>query len=309
MISNKDLEQKKFYSEIKYPGPRATLTYLWAKRISKYFKKNDNFTILDAGCGSGNDICAILDYYQSSFAYGVDQSKPSLEILKKKSRLLNFENRLKCINQSYLEDFKINEKADISLAIGTIGHSSDPDLALKNIIKNTKENGYIGLMLYSDFGTYEKNKLIDAINILNPLNDDDFLDYVYSYEKKYPKIYYQTLNKNLTRIKNLISHYARRIFRNKSYGYLASLPKETVYKDAYITKIEKSFTFDELLNLVERNNLEIIDFYSLGNINKKNIPSKWIKNWQKISFIEKAKISSLINNNPSSWSIMTKRKN
>ena len=309
MKSDKDLEQKEFYSEIKYPGQRSTFSYLWAKRISKYFNKNEKFIVLDAGCGSGNHICAILDYFKNSIAIGVDQSKPSLEILKRKSRIMKFENRINCLNQSYLDEFKLDEKADISLAIGTIGHSSDPDLALKNIVKNTKKNGLIGLMLYSEFGTYNKNKLIEAINMLNPNNDNDFLDYVHSFEKKFPKILYEPLNKNLIKLRDYFSHYLRRFFKNKSYGYLASLPKEIFYKDTYLTKIEKSFSFDNLIKLIENNNLEIIEFYSLGKINRKKIPLKWLKSWETLSFLDKAKISSLINNNPSSWSILTRLKN
>lgn len=308
MKSDKDLKQKQFYSDIKYPGPRSTLTYLWAKRISKYFKKNDKFIFLDAGCGSGNDICAILDYFESCYAVGVDQSKPSLDVLLNRSKIMKFNDRLTCLNQSYLDDFQLEEKADISIAIGTIGHSSNPDLALKNIIKNTKKNGLIGLMLYSEFGTYNKNKLIDAINILKPKDDVEFLEYVYSFEKKYPRFLYEPLNKNLIRIRDYISHYLRRLFKNKSYGYLASLPKDIIYKDAYLTKIEKSFNFEEVLDLIDKNNLEILEFYSLGKINKNKIPFKWIKKWNDLSFLEKARISSLINNNPSSWSIMTKLK-
>ena len=308
MLNKKDLDQKKFYSELKYPGPRSTLTYLWSKRISKYFNLNDDFTILDAGCGSGNDLCAILDNYKNCKAIGIDQSRPSLDMLKERSRLMKIDDRLKIINQSYLEDFILDEKVNIALAIGTIGHSSDPYLALKNIVSNVKENGYIGLMLYSEFGTYEKNKIIDAINILEPKDDDEFMEYVYSYEKKYPKFLYSSVYKNIIRMKDYISHYLRRLFKNKSYGYLSSLPKDTIYRDAYITKIEKSFSLDDIEDLLNKNNLEIIEFYSLGSINKKNIPRLWIKKWEKLSFINKAKVAALINHNPSSWSILTRKK-
>ncbi len=308
MSNQKDIDQKKFYSELKYPGPRSSLTYLWAKRMSKYFKSNQEFTILDAGCGSGNDLCAILDYFKNCKGIGIDQSKPSLDMLKKRSDIMRLSNRLKIVNQSYLEDFTIEDKADIAIAIGTIGHSSNPDLALKNILKNIKKGGLVGLMLYSDFGTYEKNKIIDAINILSPKSDDEFLKLVYSFEEKYPKYYYQSIHKNITRVKNFISHYIRRLFRNKSYGYLASLPKDTIYKDAYITKIEKSFSFEDIENLLESNNLEIIEFYSLGKINKKDIPKKWIEKWENLSYLDKAKVSSLINFNPTSWSVMTRKK-
>ena len=43
--------------------------------MSKYFKSNQEFTILDAGCGSGNDLCAILDYFKIAKGIGIDQSK------------------------------------------------------------------------------------------------------------------------------------------------------------------------------------------------------------------------------------------
>ena len=309
MQKQEDIKQKKFYSEIKYPGPNSTLTYLWASRISKYYNKDKAFTLLDAGCGSGNDICAFLDYYKNCNAIGVDQSLPSLEILKERCQNMGFNNRFKSINQSYLEEFKLNNKADISIAIGTIGHSSNADLALKNIIKNTKEGGMIGLMLYSTFGTYEKNKLIEAINILKPKNDEEFMDYVYDFEKQYPHLLYKPLNTIIINLKNYISHYLRRIFKNKTYGYLESLPADTVYKDAYITKIEKSFTLDEVIELTKNNKLEILEFYSLGDINIKKIPKKWKRQWEKLSFIDKARISSLINFKPTSWSILTKRIN
>lgn len=305
----KDIEQKEFYSAIKYPGPRSTLTYLWAKRIEKYFKKDDKFVFLDAGCGAGNDVCAILSIFKNSKAFGVDQSNESLKILKNRAKKMNVSERLNCINQSYLEEFDIKEKADISFAIGTIGHSSNPDLALKNILKNTKKNGYVALMLYSDQGTYEKNKLISALNLLNPDSPDEFLNYIYSYEKKYPKFLHQSLFKTFLNLRNFISHYIKRFIMHKSYGYLESLPKDTLYKDTYITKIEKSFSFEELLSLVENNNLEIIDFFSHGKIDINKIPNKWRSKWKNLNMINKAKISSLINPNPTSWSIIAKRIN
>ena len=60
---------------------------------------------------------------------------------------------------------------------------------------------------------------------------------------------------------------------NKSYGYLESLPKDVLYKDTYITKIEQSFSLENLLTLVEKNNLEILDFFSHGKIDINKIPN------------------------------------
>ena len=80
--NSKDLEQKSFYSEIKYPGPRSTLTYLWAKRILKYFNKEEVFTLLDAGCGIGANIFYYSKKHPNAKFVGINYLKKRIKYAK-----------------------------------------------------------------------------------------------------------------------------------------------------------------------------------------------------------------------------------
>ena len=93
-----------FYSKLKYPGPNALTTYLWANRLKPYIKKK-KFIFLDAGCGSGRHTAGFLDLYPDSKAICLDVSKHSLDLARELFKRKGYLHRVNFINQSFLKKF------------------------------------------------------------------------------------------------------------------------------------------------------------------------------------------------------------
>ena len=68
-----ETQVKDFYSVIRYPGPDALITYLWANRLKPYAPKG-SFVFLDAGCGSGRHTAGMLDRFPRARAHCLDLS-------------------------------------------------------------------------------------------------------------------------------------------------------------------------------------------------------------------------------------------
>lgn len=105
--------------------------------------------IADLGCGTGQ-MAAFLALKDRQ-VLGGDYSQRSLE----KARSLK--DRLKLDNLSFervnVLDLNLPENHfDYVLCLGVLHHTSDPCLGFQNLVRITRENGYIILGLYNSFG-------------------------------------------------------------------------------------------------------------------------------------------------------------
>ena len=296
-----------FYTKLKYPGPNALITYVWAKRLKPYLK-NKKFTFLDAGCGSGRHTAGMLELYPNSKAICLDFSKSSIELAKELFKQKGYLNRVKFINQSFLSEIKIENKVDLGLAIGTIHHTPNPLKALKNISKTLKPGGILGLMVYSDRSSqrrYEIKKVIELLGLNKTLKVAE--QAIVDYELKYDRFLDKSLRTIIRDIRNLLSHKIKVIMRIKSHGYEKSLLKSIIVADSYLTPIDVSFNTQDIKKLLEKNNLEILELLSLGRIDEKVLPRSWIKPWKKLDFWNKVQIMEIINPSPTSWSLICRK--
>jgi len=74
---NTDTPTANFYAKNRWPGPNALVSRKWAKRFAPYIQ-NEDFTFLDAGCGSGQYTAGMLLEYPYAQAKAIDISEASL---------------------------------------------------------------------------------------------------------------------------------------------------------------------------------------------------------------------------------------
>ena len=126
--------------------PKDNKTYLSKDiKIKEYFKiigntlkkkfKNKNFTLLDAGCASG-DFLYYLNTILNLNGFGIDFSKKLIELAKKKNPEFLFK----------VKDLKKNlnlKKFNVCSCLGTLSAFDDPFKIINKLVKLTTNNGKI----------------------------------------------------------------------------------------------------------------------------------------------------------------------
>jgi len=112
------------------------------KVLSKF--KNEPFTFLDAGAGTGRWTIKILEEYPNSKGIMIDLSADMLNVAKEKLNILNYTDRVKIINGD-LDTIKINEEeVDISFSFhNVLGFVEDAEKVIAKMTKAAKIGGYI----------------------------------------------------------------------------------------------------------------------------------------------------------------------
>lgn len=295
---------KDFYSVLKYPGPDALVTYLWGQRI-RQFVTNDNFVFLDAGCGSGRHSAGILDLYPDAKGYCLDFSKPSIEEAKALFKAKGFDDRASLINASYLDKIDLPEPVDIALAIGTIHHTPDPALALKNIAETVKPGGYVACMVYGERGHRRRYEVKEAINLLDdPANGISFFK---DYQNTYEGFMDQPLRVLLRDWKNKAGHITRRLLGKKTTGYFVGLTNDIMRSDVISNPIDVAFDTNGVRNLVENAGLEVVNMLGVGRLDPTLLPPSWREGWEALPYWDKVRVIELIDPMPKSWSFICKK--
>lgn len=106
------------------------------KRIKKHLEKH--LEILDAGCGEGN-ISLILAQKNHS-VWGIDVSKKSIILAKKKAKILNLQNRVVFLAGD-LQKLTIKKKFDVIICIEVLEHIKKDDSVIKNLFLHLKDGG------------------------------------------------------------------------------------------------------------------------------------------------------------------------
>ncbi len=113
-------------------------------KIFKYFSNKintDKKLFLDHGCASGLTMLEWRSYGWD--CTGIDPHLPSVIYGKKKFKL-------KLYNLDGENLFKLNSKYNVILSLGSLEHSYDLNLSLKNIYKALNKNGYLLIRWRSD---------------------------------------------------------------------------------------------------------------------------------------------------------------
>ncbi len=119
--------------------------------ISKKFKKNDEFSLMDAGCASGFLIDYLSSKYKKASFAGLDFSYELIKLAKKDYPFANF--YVRNLLKSKLK--KTGGKFDVVTCVGTLHAFDDIGTPLKNLFQLTKKKGKI--VIFTLVNKYDVN--------------------------------------------------------------------------------------------------------------------------------------------------------
>ena len=138
--SNKEIGTKEYFKEV------SLRKYKVEPHILNFadFKNWKNKDVLEVGCGIGTS--AHLFIINGANYKGIDLSKKSIELAKKRIKLFNLKGE---IEEADIENYSNEKKYDLIYSFGVLHHTPDTKKAVKNIYNLLKEDGTFKLMLYS----------------------------------------------------------------------------------------------------------------------------------------------------------------
>ena len=152
--SSKELGTMEYFDEVELKKFRAE------PHILKFteFPQWKNKKVLEVGCGLGT--VGINFALNGSDYTGVELSKESLEIAKKRFEVYNQSGKFYLGNAEELSSFVPIETYDLIYSFGVIHHSPHPEKIVSQIKKYMNENSVLKIMLYAKDSW--KNYMIDA---------------------------------------------------------------------------------------------------------------------------------------------------
>ena len=152
--SSKELGTIEYFNEVELKKFRAE------PHILKFteFLQWKNKKVLEVGCGLGT---VGINFALNGADYtGVELSKESLEIAKKRFEVYNQSGKFYLGNAEELSSFVHIETYDLIYSFGVIHHSPHPEKIVSEIKKYMNENSVLKIMLYAKDSW--KNYMIDA---------------------------------------------------------------------------------------------------------------------------------------------------
>jgi 2-polyprenyl-3-methyl-5-hydroxy-6-metoxy-1,4-benzoquinol methylase len=130
----------------------------------------DNFKVLIAGSGVGNDLLQmnlLLNKYKNYKIVGIDLSPTCVNVVKERIRNYNAKN-CEVHNMSILD---LNEtmfgKFDYIICIGVLHHLENPTEGLNRLKSVLKEDGMLNVMVYGKIGRTGVYQMQDMLRLIN----------------------------------------------------------------------------------------------------------------------------------------------
>ena len=152
--SSKEIGTKEYFNEVERKK------FFVEPHILKFteFPQWKNKKVLEVGCGLGT---VGINFALNGADYtGVELSKESLEIAKKRFEVYNQSGKFYLGNAEELSSFFHIEIYDLIYSFGVIHHSPHPEKIISEIKKYMNENSVLKIMLYAKDSW--KNYMIDA---------------------------------------------------------------------------------------------------------------------------------------------------
>ena len=152
--SSKEIGTKEYFNEVERKK------FFVEPHILKFtkFPQWKNKKVLEVGCGLGT---VGINFALNGADYtGVELSKESLEITKKRFEVYNQSGKFYLGNAEQLSYFVPIETYDLIYSFGVIHHSPHPEKIVSQIKKYMNENSVLKIMLYAKDSW--KNYMIDA---------------------------------------------------------------------------------------------------------------------------------------------------
>ena len=103
--------------------------------------------VLEIGCGIGTDAVNFAEH--GAIYTGIDLSKESVKLTKKRFEVYNLNGRIFDANAEELSDVLEGEKFDLIYSIGVIHHTVNPQVIIDQLKDHLTEDGEIKIMLYA----------------------------------------------------------------------------------------------------------------------------------------------------------------
>lgn len=287
---------KNLYTSFNYPGSNNHEDF-FNKAVYPRIKHNIFTSILEVGCGTGEVLKDISNKFKEQNITAIDFTKKSLEIAKK-----NFsKNDRVHIKEVDILDNNLNKiigKFDFIHCQGVLHHLQDPEKGIANLKKCLNDNGILYIWVYFKEGRREISDIKEIMNFFSNKNYQDQLRILKNilnirtsvkrnnkfkrYLKK--KTNYGILS-NLAKVLILIEEFGLytsikkiiKIIKNKYdlKNISSSNQTDIGLADEYLNPLEHFFSYQEFIELVERNDLEIFEIidgisqniYNLGSGN------------------------------------------
>ena len=197
-----------------------------SRQLKEFIGLNKSF--VEVGSGT-SQLSNYLAAGTNNKIFALDPTETSLRLGHNFAVKNNIKN-VYFVNADIFEDVLMDETFDFVWSSGVLHHTDDPYRGFKIIQKSLKVNGYMFIGLYNRYGrfrTFVRQKL------------------------------YKIFGKKLIMI---LDPYLRSLDKDSSQKKI-----ESWIRDQYEHPVEKSHTFDEVLNWFDENNIEFIN--SIPSIN------------------------------------------
>jgi len=301
-MKDKSIENKikNFYENNPYPGLGEKLMMQSAHLLSPFFNKPGN--VLFPGCGTGHGIVAMAKLRPDLKCYGIDLSKPSLDIAKKLAEKYQVDITLKQGN--YMEPLPFDIKFDFITLQGTLHHTSNPSEALKNVIFYLNDDGLIHINLYGKKYHYRRFEIIEILDLLQKEHNLDIKERFDLFDAMQKYLKHKNIKDYLLDFSpRYVWHLLRgtyNYYRSKLSNFAVSVPWHADFKECNQLWIDQycnpnEFTYDiwETKELIESANLEVVEMLSLGKVNRNDLPELWYNKFEKLSKWDQYRIMEL----------------
>jgi SAM-dependent methyltransferase len=297
-----------FYALLKYPGPDALVTFVWATRL-KPFVPAGKFRFLDAGCGSGRHSAGMLLRYPEASGIGIDISGPSLEEARALAAAKGVDGRIEFRQASYSTQLAIEESFDVALAIGTIHHSPDPAASLRNIVARVKPGGLVAAMVYGARGHRRRYEIKEMLDLLGK-GDVEVKRRLYdSYRRRYEGWLDQTPRQMIKRARSKLSQWRHDLLgRSSEIGYRPDPRRSMVFfLDGFASPIDVAVDAPELKAMLDGAGLTLEHMFTLGREEPALLPDDWRPLWLALEPWQRIRVSELIDPAPASFSFIARK--
>lgn len=304
-MNNSNNLTKAFYEELTYPGPGTNISTLWANRIKK-FVTHENFTFLDAGCGTCKTLAGILKIHEKSTGIGIDLSENSLILGEKLLKYHNLFDRSKLLKKSFNEPFKLENKFDFIIAGGSIHHSLNFKNSFKFLSDNLKSGGYFCGMVYSKRGHEYRYRLKEMLYLFS--KDTETQKKIYLNLKKGLLDY--TLREIIDKFKDSYNKLKFSIRNEKSklgYRHYGKITDDVFFKDEFQVPVDYGLDTLDFKEICKENNLEPIILAGYEKLNFIKFNDYMKEKLNKLNFWERVRLNELYDPIPKSINFILRK--
>jgi len=300
---------KRFYTNNPYPAYGTAAKTKAAKAYLKYCSKPGRY--LEAGCGTGHVVAGSAVMMPHLDFYGIDFSEASLEIAKKVAEANNVDIQFQTAN--LMEPLPFDFKFDFISCLGVLHHLQNPDQGLANLSNQLEVGGYIFIHVYGEDyhrRRYQINEMLDLMT--NDQNsDEDRFRLFNAYDRHEKALKRGSLLRRIARLslRDVILGVRSKLIRRRLDDSESLQAWNGAWDDSEISERwldqfahpnERSYNLRELDEFLRGAGLELVEAFSLGQLNTRLLPPEWAEHFNTLDLGTQSRLMELLNLRPTS---------